>query len=350
LAAAALAVGAVAGASNFAPIAPETLTSVAALPAHIAGSFQEVTACQQSAAGTYFIFDRRAHSVYTAPPNLDRAQKLIEIGSEKGRVLDPTAFDLAPDDTFVVADAPGGRGRIQIFTASGSSLGGFFLQTRAVPRVTFRNMVLNGIGNVEYTGRSVLLSQPEQGALVIEYNVDGATVRTFGELRKTGHEDDPDVHLALNSGIVATNPAGGFYFVFLAGVPQFRSYDAGGRLVFERHIEGAEMDAFIQNLPQTWKRQRTDAGVFPLVLPSVYAAAADKAGNLWVTLAAGVTYVYDPAGDKQRVVQFRAAGPLLPTGLSFTSSGRLLAAPGCYAFAANGAAPAKNRADPGRTR
>lgn len=332
------------------PVRVETLRSVAALPAHIAGTFREVSACQQSADGTYFIFDRRAHSVYTAPPGLDRAQKLIEIGSEKGRLLDPTAFDLGPDDTFVVADAPGGRGRIQIFTTSGSSIGGFFLQTRALPRVTFRSLVLNGVGSIEYTGKSVLLSQPEQGALVIEYNVDGATVRTFGELRKTGHESDPDVHLALNSGIVVANPAGGFYFVFLAGVPMFRKYDPAGRLVFERHIEGGELDAFIQNLPQTWKRQRTESGELPLVLPSVYAAAADRSGNLWVTMAAGITYVFDADGEKQRAVEFQAAGTMLPTGLSFTAGGRVLAAPGCYAFPANGASPTRNRAAFGSTR
>lgn len=328
----------------------ETLRSVAALPAHIAGSFSEITACQQSARGTYFIFDRRAHSVYTAPPSMDRAQKLIEIGSEQGRLLDPTAFDLGPDDTFVVADAPGGRGRIQIFTTSGSTIGGFFLQTRAVPRITLRNLVLNGVGSIEYTGRSVLLSQPEQGALAIEYNVDGARVRTFGALRKTGHESEPDVHLALNSGLVVANPAGGYYFVFLAGVPVFRKYDANGALVFERHIEGTEVDAFIQTLPQTWKTRRTDAGEYPLVLPSVYAAAADAAGNLWIAMAPGVTYVYDQNGEKQRTVQFQAAGTLVPTALSFTPGGRLLAAPGCYAFAANGASPARNRAAPGSTR
>ena len=84
-----------------------TLSPVAALPAHIAGSFEELTSCQQAPDGEYFIFDRRAHSVFVAPPGLDTARKLIEIGAEQGRVLDPTAFDLAPDGTFVVADAPG---------------------------------------------------------------------------------------------------------------------------------------------------------------------------------------------------------------------------------------------------
>jgi hypothetical protein len=312
--------------------AVETLRPVAALPAHVAGQFEHLTACRQTADGGYFVFDRRAHSVYTAPPNPDRAQKLIEIGTEPGRVFDPTAFDLGPDGTFVVADAPRGRPRIQIFTTSGSSLGGFFLQGRAVPRVTLRNAVLNGIGAVEFVGTSLFLSQPELGALVVEYRTDGSTVRMFGALRKTGQEADRDVHLALNSGLVIANPAGGFYFVFLAGVPQFRKYDADGRLVFERHVEGVEVDRLIQDLPTTWKRHATDEGLIPLVLPSVYAAAADGSGNLWISLAAGFTYVYDAQGDKRRTIQFRAAGPVSPTGLSFTPNGRVLITPGCFAF------------------
>ena len=45
-----------------------TLSPVAALPAHIAGSFEELTSCQQAPDGDYFIFDRRAHSVEVRVP------------------------------------------------------------------------------------------------------------------------------------------------------------------------------------------------------------------------------------------------------------------------------------------
>ena len=310
-----------------------TLSPVSALPAHIAGSFEELTSCQQAPDGEYFIFDRRAHSVYVAPPGLDAARKLIEIGAEKGRVLDPTAFDLAPDGTFLVADAPGGVPRVQIFLASGSTLRGFRLPGRPVARVTLRSLVLNGLAAIEYTGRSIFISQPENGAVITEYAVDGQPRRSFGNLRRTGHENDVEVHLALNAGLVVTNPAGGFYFIFLSGVPQFRRYDEDGRLVFERHVEDLELDRFVQALPTTWKRQKTEDGEIPLVLPSVLAAAADRRGNLWISTAVGVTLVYDGNGEKRRAVRFRAAsGTLAPTAMSFTAAGQLLVAPGCFAF------------------
>jgi hypothetical protein len=308
---------------------PQVLQPSAALPAHIAGSFQELSACQQSSRGEYFIFDRRSHSVFTAPAGLDTARKLIEIGVEPGRVLGPTAFDLAPDDTFAVADVPYGKPRIQMFMPSGASLGGFYVHGRAVGRVMLKNSTLNGLAALEYTGRSIFISQPENGGLITEYALDGRPLRTFGALRRTGHEGDEDVHFALNSGLVKLGPEGEIYFVFLAGSPQFRKYDANGALAFERTIQGSEIDGFVQSLPTTWKRE--PSGV-PLVLPTVYAAGVAPQGDLWISLAVGSTYVYDGSGERRRVVQFRATGALAPVSLSFMRDGRVLVTPGCYVF------------------
>ncbi len=69
-------------------------------------------------------------------------------------MLDPSAFDIdPPDGTFVIADAPdGSTSGVQIFTASGSRLGGFTLPGRDVPRLTLGNLVLNGVGSLQYTG------------------------------------------------------------------------------------------------------------------------------------------------------------------------------------------------------
>jgi hypothetical protein len=237
------------------------------------------------------------------------------------------------DGSFVIADAPGGRQRVQTFTASGSQLGGFTLPGRDVPRLTLGNLVLNGVGSLQFTGRSVILNQPERGALVTVLTFDGSPVRTFGALRATGHESDIDLHLALNAGLPLVDPTGGYYFVFQAGVPLFRKYDAGGALVFERHIEGPEVDQYLRTLPTSWPRHRTEDGdVIPLVPPAVTTAGVDRRGQLWVSLAAPFTYVYDGSGDKIRTVQFKGADVITPTSLFFTKDGRLLVTPGCYSF------------------
>jgi hypothetical protein len=318
---------------GFAPgIDVETLRSVRSLPAHIAGRFTELSICQLAADGTWFIFDRRSHAVFSVAPSADAAREIIQVGAEPGRILRPQAFDLADDDTFVVADAPGSRGRVQVFFATGASLGGFTLPGREVPLVVMDGVVISGVGSLVYTGKSVLISQPETGRLITEYALDGRTIRTFGDLRPTGHEQDRDLHIALNAGLVVVNPEGGVYFVFAAGAPQFRKYDTSGQLQFERHIEGVELDDYMKQRPTVWPRRKTADGEIPVVRPAVRAAAAEANGNLWVSLDVPYTYVYDRRGDKQRVIQFRAAGIIAPTSLKFTSNGRIVATPGCFVF------------------
>jgi hypothetical protein len=330
----ALALATVWMASTSASLRVETLRAVGALPAHIAGQFEAPRNFEQTDAGEYLVFDRRAHAVYAVEG--DSARKIVEVGAEPGRILDPSAFDMDPSDgTFVVADAPGQRERIQIFTVNGSRLRGFTLPGRELPRITFDTFVLNGVGTLQFTGDRLLLNQPERGALITEMLIDGTPVRTFGNLRPTGHEGDPNVHLAFNSGFPLVSPTGGYYFVFAAGPPMFRKYDAKGELLFERHIEGPEIDAYLHTLPTTWPRKnQSDGSLIPLINPEIRAAGVDRQGRLWVSLIQPVTYVYDATGDKVRVVQFRGADIIAPNSLFFTKNGRVLVTPGCYEFPA----------------
>jgi hypothetical protein len=299
------------------------------LAAHLAAAFDEIAACHLSSSGEYLIFDRRAHAVYTIAKGAETPTRIVQIGSETGRIIRPTAFDSASDGSFVVADAPGDRQRVQFFNATGSTLGGFTMPGRGVPQITLGDLVLSGLGTLEYTGQTVLISQPELGSLVVEYLPTGTPLRTFGELRETGQEKDPQVHAALNLGITLLNPKGGYYFVFLSGVPMFRKYDPAGKLVFERHIEGLELDPYVGRLPTTWPRKR---GEIPIVPAMVRTAAVDSEGRLWISLAAPFTYVYDPSGDKQHTIQFRGAGIISPTSFFFTRDRRVVVTPGCYAF------------------
>jgi hypothetical protein len=328
----AAALAAVALLQPVAAIKPDVLQASRAVPVHLAGRFREPIGFQQSKSGQYFVFDRRAHTVYGIDEEMTSVWEIIQIGAEPGRIIDPTAFAVEPEGTFAVADAPNGRERIQIFTPAGFRIGGFLLPGRMTTRVTLDSVVLNGIGTLQYTGRSMLMSQPETGALIAEYTLQGSVNRLIGSLRPTGHEEDRDLHLALNSGIPLVDPNGGFYFVFQTGVPAFQKYDREGRLVYERRIEGREVDPVLANLPTTWPRRRTEQGEIPLVSPSIRAAAVDRAGGLWVSFVRPYTYVYDADGDKIRVLQFRAAGIITPNSLFFGLDGRLLATPGLVEF------------------
>jgi len=310
----------------------DVLRSTGSVPAHLAGRFRDPIGFQQSKDGQYFIFDRRAHTVYGVDEQQTSLWEIVHIGAEPGRIIDPTAFAVEPEGTFVVADAPNNRERIQIFSAAGFRIGGFMLPGRLAMRVTLENVVLNGIGTLQYTGTSILMSQPETGALVAEYTLQGGVNRLFGNLRPTGHESDRDLHVALNSGIPLVDPTGGFFFVFQTGEPAFRKYDRDGRLVYERRVEGREIDPLISNLPTTWRRRQTSEGELPLVSPTVRAAAVDRAGQLWIAFVLPYTYVYDGDGDKVRTIQLRGAGPIAPSALFFGKNGHLLVTPGLLEF------------------
>ena len=318
--------------SSLSALKPDVLRSVGAVPAHIAGKFREPTGFQQSASGQYFVFDRRAHVVHGLDAEQASSWEIVHIGGEEGRIIDPTAFAVEPNGTFVVADAPNNKERIQIFTPVGFRIGGFLLPGRLRTRVVLGNTVLNGIGSLQYTSTSILMSQPDTGALITEYDLRGGANRSIGNLRRTGHEDDHEVHLALNSGIPLVDPTGGFYFVFQTGEPVFRKYDAAGQLVFERRVQGREIDQLVNNLPTSWPKRQTSEGEMPLVAPTIRTAAVDAAGNLWLAFVVPFTYVYDRDGDKSRTVQFNAAGIIAPSSLFFGRNNRVLVTPGLYEF------------------
>ena len=310
----------------------DVLRSVGGLPPHVVGMFEEPANFQQAANGLYFVFDRRGHAVWTVDPGRTTARKAVDIGGEPGRILEPYGFDVAPDGTFVVADLPRLQERVQTFDLTGLWKTGFFLPGRPVARVTIGSAVLGGIGGIQHTGRSLLVSSPESGALFTEYSLTGAAIRSIGRLRDTGYERESDLHVAMNAGLPIPDPTGGYYFVFITGRPMFRKYDAAGTLVFERHIEGREIDDLVGNQPTRWPRRMVADHEMPFVSPVVRAAAVDAGGQLWVAMAVPFTYVYDRDGDKVRTVQFSAAGIINPISLSFTPKGRLLVTPGCYEF------------------
>lgn len=317
-------------------LAPEVLPSIGAVPAHLAGSFNTPLAWHVLPDGSAYVFDRREHTVYRIDAARTAVTPLVQIGAEAGRLLQPSAFDSAPDGSFVVADAPRNKARIQVFHRDGFRLSGFELTIMALPRITLETFVLNGIGSLCYTGRTILISQPETGALITEYDVWGRALRSLGRLRKTGHEGDEALHLAFNSGVPLAIPQGGFYFVFQSGEPMFQRYDAAGKLLYERRIQGRELDALLAQQPTQWPRREIAGNEIPLVSPTIRTARVDPDGRLWVSLILPFTYVYDADGDKLRTLQFRAAGLVAPTSFFFrgTSSGgtRLLVTPGLFEF------------------
>ena len=307
----------------------EVLDAVDGLLPGVMSGFQEPIGFVKASSGEYLVLDRAAHTVFAIDRHQARVRKLLQVGFEAGSLLQPGVLALSRDDIFAVSDAVNALERIQYFSMDGMFIGGFYLKTRAKPRLVAGPIILNGVGSLSFTGKTFLINSPEDGALISELGLDGRVIRRVGALRRTGHEADADVHQALNIGMPIALPAGGFLFVFRSGVPMFRRYDADGVLVAERHIEGVELDRAIGRLPTEWRRT---PGSLPIVEPTIRTAALDPSGRLWVSLAsAPVTYVYGRDGEKQRVVQFRKSGLIAPNTFFFAKD-RLLVTPGCLEF------------------
>ena len=96
------------------PVPVTELRSTGGLPAPVVGRFREPAVFQQASDGVYFVFDRRAQTVSRIDAD-GGVTTVVEIGPERGRILGASAFDLGPNGRFVVADAPEGRERVQLF-------------------------------------------------------------------------------------------------------------------------------------------------------------------------------------------------------------------------------------------
>ena len=310
----------------------DVLRAVGGLPPHIVGIYEEPIDFQQVSNGSYFVFDRRGHTVHVVDAERTASRKALDIGQEDGRVIQPTGFDVAADGRFVVADVPRAQQRVQTFDPTGKFLTGFFLPGEPAARVVIGSLMLNGAGSVQHTGESLLISHPESGALFTEYSPGGYARRSIGSLRTTGFEADRELHIALNAGLPLVDPTGGFYYVFITGRPIVRKYSDAGVLLFERHVEGRELDAVLDTQPTRWPRRRVQDREVPFVTPVIRAADVNAQGELWISLGVPFTYVYNTDGDKVRTVQFSAAGIISPNSLSFGRSGRVLVTPGCYEF------------------
>jgi hypothetical protein len=310
--------------------AVDMLEAVAAAPAHVVTKFDDDAAFAMTRDGEYVVLDRRGHGVYVFDVAGAKVRRIASAGIGPGELFNPLALALNADDLIAVADSPNGFDRVQYFASNGLRVGGFYLPLAPEPRLTAADVLIASGGSLVFSGSTFVVNRPEWGALVTEHDVTGRVVRQMGSLRKVGQAPDRDLDVAMNIGIPIATLDGGFLFVFQTGVPMFRKYSRDGRVEFERHIEGQELDGRVLALPTVWPPR--SAGLKPVVPPMVRAAAMDADGHLWISLAVPYTYVYDRAGDKIRTVQFRGASVLSPSSLYFTSKGRLLVGPGGYEF------------------
>lgn len=314
--------------------AVDVLSPIGGLPPQIVGQMREPAAFMETADGRYLVYDRRAQTVFSIDAKKTTLKKIVPIGPSDGEILRPLAFAAGPERNFVILDNPKDYERVQMFYDTGTALSVFrrFPAPGDSMRLNVDAMMSSGFGAIAMMGRDLLTQIPDGAALMSVMTMTGQVTKRFGQLRPTGHERDVELHRALNAGLPLAAPDGSIYFVFTAGVPMFRKYSAAGDLIYERHIEGPELDTTLQSLPTEWPKRTVNSREFPNVQGTVLTAAVDPQGQLWISLAVPFTYVYGADGNKTRTVQFRGAGIMTPTSLSFARGNRVLITPGCYEY------------------
>ena len=329
-----LAVATAAAALASTPARPDVqiLQPVAFLPSHLASTLRDPIACLETPSGEQLILDRRGHALFAVNTARTSLRRVLSFGEEAGGIAESNALAGGPNGTFAIADAPKGFDRVQWFSAEGKLLGFLDLSDKLVQPKIPGPTLSQTAGVMQFTGDRFFFALPGRGSLVSEVDLKGRTTRQIGRTRPTGQEQDPELHTALNTGFPLIDSSGNLYYVFQAGMPMFRKYDAAGKLVFERHIEGVEIDRAIEELPAVWPVRSPGDGTHPVVPALVRAAGIDRRGQLWISLSEPFTYIYDARGDKIRTVQFNAGTTVSPVSLSFTSTDHVLIAPGCYEY------------------
>ena len=180
---------------------------------HVVGLFREPIGFKQTANGDYTC------SIGAGTPcAVDRrGRNSREAGADRrrrgGRLIEPSAFDVAVNGSFAVADAPNPRARADL-DAGGVRTGGFLLRG-AAPRASCWASRLNGVGTLAFNGH--VADQPTRnGWLMTEMRLGQRRSDRSANCARPATNPTGTSISRWNSGIPIADPKGGFYFVFMA--------------------------------------------------------------------------------------------------------------------------------------
>ena len=237
--------------------------------------------------GKYLLTDVKRNRVLIVKDNMEVEREFGRIGSGPGQLLHPGYIDVARDGTIYVND--GGNERIVKFTSAGAYLGEFQV-------ASYEGMAV-GAEN------ELFLGQPQEDNLVTVYSSSGKKLRSFGQLKKFSEiygaafaDNDALYKTALNQVRLSTDKDGNLYVSFML-IPLIQKYSPQGKLLFERKLEGPEIDQLMEKIQKrkyiTGNRDGAEGRIIaldPVIEPAT--------GNILVPLVDGSIYVADRDGNK----------------------------------------------------
>jgi hypothetical protein len=270
--------------------------------------------------GKYILSDFKGHRILVVGDNMQVEKEFGRIGSGPGRLFHPGSLDVAGDGTIYVQD--GGNERIVKFTSDGHHLGDLPLSDFAGFAVGPRN--------------ELYLGQPEEGHLITVYSSSGKKLRSLGQLKKFSEiygpefaEKDLPYKTAFNRVRLSTDADGNIYVSFML-TPLLQKYSPAGELLFERRLEGPEIDRLMAAI-QKQKYIGTMSDGADARIVALDPVIEPSSGNILVPLVDGSIYLADRDGKRLNFLRPQAMQPtdesFYPFAAGLGAKGELLVSP-----------------------
>ncbi len=258
----------------------------------------------------YYVSDRKRHSVIVFNERFEIQREIGGIGSAPGRLFRPGYIEVSDDGIIYVQD--GGNERIQSFTLDGTHLGTFSTEPY--------------MGFAAGTRGEIYLGQPEKGALISVHSREGKLLRSFGKLKdysdfygEAFRDRNEEFSNAINRVRLSVDRDGNILASFML-IPLIQKYTRDGELVFERRLEGPEIDALTQS-PSGRLTMSMDGFVGEII---ALEAIPLPNGEIGVVLTDRSIYVADQSGQRLRVLRPSVETNFTPEMTGVTPAGEVL--------------------------
>lgn len=243
--------------------------------------------------GNYYVVDVKNHRICVFDPEMRFKYQIGRLGQGPEDLNHPGRSVFDTKENLYVVD--GDNWRIQIFDKAGRRVGGFHYGYHKTT-------------DLVVTRRSeIYLNQATKGHLISVYSPEGKLLRQFGELMSLsraypGRPNDPKYRVPLSRVKMTLDEQDNLYVAYIF-VPIIQKYDARGRLLWERRLEGPLADLMSQ---QFWVNEkdsllRLTMSIDGLQMPVICKDIAydDRRRRLFILLSmVDIIYVADENGRK----------------------------------------------------
>jgi hypothetical protein len=159
------------------------------------------------------------------------------------------------------------------------------------------------------SNNELYLGQPEEGHIITVYSSSGKKLRSFGQLKKFSEmngtefvDKDEPFKFAINRVRLSTDSAGNLYVSFTL-TPLLQKYSPNGDLLFERRLEGPEIERLKTAVQKRKYITSPVEGPADGRIIALDPVIDPTTGNILVPLVDGSIYVADAEGKRVKFLR-----------------------------------------------